>query len=64
VNEAPIGILYEHPLWFEPPFAELDRRRVAYARLDASELVFDPGEGELPYGLVLNRMSPSLHARR
>ena len=22
---APIGILYEHPLWFEPLFDELDR---------------------------------------
>jgi hypothetical protein len=63
VNQAPIGILYEHPLWFEPLFAELDRRGVPYARLRANELVFDPGEQELPYGLVLNRMSPSAWAR-
>jgi hypothetical protein len=45
VNEAqaPIAILYEHPLWFEPLFAELDRRGAPYVRLHASELMFDPG---------------------
>jgi hypothetical protein len=63
VSEAPIGILYEHPLWFEPLFAELDRRGVRYARVHASELVFEPGEQALPYGLVVNRMSPSAWTR-
>jgi D-ala D-ala ligase C-terminus len=63
VNAAPIAILYEHPLWFEPLFAELDRRGVPYARLHANELVFDPGVQHLPYGLVLNRMSPSAWTR-
>ena len=63
MNEAPIGVVYEHPLWFAPLFAELDRRDVRYARLHADELVFDPGEQELPYGLVLNRMSPSAWTR-
>jgi hypothetical protein len=63
VKDTQIGIVYEHPLWFEPLFAELDRRRVSYARLHASELVFDPSEDELPYALVLNRMSPSAWAR-
>jgi hypothetical protein len=63
VDEAPIGILYEHPLWFRPLFAELDRRGIRYEPLDASELVFDPGERELPYALVLNRMSPSAWTR-
>jgi glutathione synthase/RimK-type ligase-like ATP-grasp enzyme len=63
VGEAPIGILYEHPLWFQPLFAELDRRGVAYEPLHANELVFDPGEREPPYALVLNRMSPSAWTR-
>jgi hypothetical protein len=63
VSEAPIVILYEHPLWFEPLFAELDRRGVLHARLHANELVFDPGEQKLPYGVVLNRMSPSAWTR-
>lgn len=63
VNDSQIGIVYEHPLWFEPLFAELDRRRVSYVRLHANDLVFDPGEHELPYTLVLNRMSPSAWTR-
>jgi hypothetical protein len=59
----PVGILYEHPLWFEPLFAELDSRGVPYERLHARELVFDPGERESPYSVVLNRMSPSAWTR-
>ena len=61
--DRPIGILYEHPLWFEPLFAELERRGADYRRLPADELVFDPGEQEDPYSLVLNRMSPSAWTR-
>jgi hypothetical protein len=57
--EAPIGILYEHPLWFEPLFAELERREIAYEKLHAGKLVFDPGEPESRFSVVLNRMSPS-----
>ncbi len=60
--EAPIGILYEHPLWFRPLFAELERRGVAYERLHALKLTFDPG-AQAPYSVVLNRMSPSAWTR-
>jgi hypothetical protein len=63
VTEAPIGILYEHPLWFQPLFAELERRGVPYQPLHANDLVFDQGERDLPYSLVLNRMSPSAWTR-
>jgi hypothetical protein len=34
----PIGILYEHPQWFTPLFAELDRRGLPYEKLDATRL--------------------------
>jgi hypothetical protein len=60
---APIGILYEHPLWFEPLFLELDRRGIHYEKLHAAALTFDPGEDPSPYSLVLNRMSPSAWTR-
>jgi hypothetical protein len=63
VVRKPVGILYEHPLWFEPLFAELDHRGVPYERIHARELVFDPGERESPYSVVLNRMSPSAWTR-
>jgi hypothetical protein len=59
----PIGILYEHPEWFGPLFAELDRRGVPYEKLHAGGLTFDPGERQSPYSLVLNRMSPSAWTR-
>lgn len=61
--DRPIGILYEHPLWFEPLFAELDRRGADYRRLPAGELIFDPGERRSPYAVVVNRMSPSAWTR-
>jgi glutathione synthase/RimK-type ligase-like ATP-grasp enzyme len=60
---GPVGILYEHPLWFGPLFAELEARGVAYEKLHAAELAFDPAERHLPYSLVVNRMSPSAWSR-
>ena len=54
-----IGVLYEHPSWFEPLFAELDRRGLPYERIRADRLSFDPERTSSPYSVVLNRMSPS-----
>lgn len=59
----PIAILYEHPEWFRPLFAELERREVAFQRLHAAELAWDPAAITSPYGLVVNRMSPSAWTR-
>jgi len=61
--QQPIAILYEHPEWFEPLFAELDRLGVLYLRLHAAAHVYDPDEHEVPYSLVVNRMSPSAWLR-
>ena len=52
-----IAILYEHPDWFKPLFAELDRRQVAYDKIHISDHYFDPGELSSAYPLVVNRMS-------
>ena len=30
----PIGIYHEHPDWFRPLFAELERRGIPFVRLD------------------------------
>ncbi len=59
----PIAILYEHPEWFRPLFAELDLRGVPYVKLDADAHSYDPREREVPYSLVLNRVSPSAYLR-
>jgi glutathione synthase/RimK-type ligase-like ATP-grasp enzyme len=61
--DGPIAIYYEHPDWFRPLFAELDRREIPYARLDASAHSYDPSETESPYSLVFNRASPSAYLR-
>jgi hypothetical protein len=58
-----VAVLYEHPAWFGPLFAELERRGVPYEPLHAAEHVFDPAEPESPYSLVVNRMSPSAWTR-
>ncbi|MBX6364974.1 MAG: ATP-grasp domain-containing protein [Gemmatimonadetes bacterium] len=59
----PIAIYHEHPDWFRPLFAELDRRGMPYVRLDAASHRHDPAAGEPPYALVFNRMSPSAYLR-
>lgn len=60
--DRPIGIFYEHPEWFKPLFAELDRRGTPYVKLHADEHVFDPADVPA-YSLVFNRMSPSAYLR-
>jgi glutathione synthase/RimK-type ligase-like ATP-grasp enzyme len=59
----PIAVLHEHPDWFRPLFAELDRRGLPYTRLDAASALWDPSEREAPYSLVVNRASPSAYLR-
>jgi glutathione synthase/RimK-type ligase-like ATP-grasp enzyme len=59
----PIAIYYEHPDWFRPLFAELDRRDIPYVKLDASAHTFDPSEQSAAYSLVVNRASPSAYLR-
>jgi hypothetical protein len=58
-----LGILYEHPAWFEKLFAELDRRRVEYERVRVPDHFFDPGTSAQQFGIVFNRMSPSAYNR-
>src|SRR5438552_2506273 len=62
-SDRPIAIFHEHPDWFRPVFAELDRRGIPYVRLDAASHRFDPAEKEAPYSLVFNRASPSAYLR-
>jgi ribosomal protein S6-L-glutamate ligase RimK-like protein len=58
-----LAVLYEHPDWFRPLFAELERRRIGYVPLYAGELSYDPAVRKFPYPVVLNRMSPSSYLR-
>jgi len=63
MSTQPIAIYYEHPDWFRALFDELDRRGVAYTRIDASRHRYDPGEPQRQYALLFNRMSASAYSR-
>ena len=62
-RQKPIAIYYEHPEWFRPLFAELDRRRLPYVRVDAASHRFDPSGQETEFALFFNRMSASAYLR-
>ncbi len=62
-DNRPIAIFYEHPDWFRPLFAELDRRGIDYVKIDANAHAYNPAENEVPYSLVFNRASPSAYLR-
>src|SRR3712207_1202663 len=59
----PIGVYYEHPEWFRPLFAELDKRGTPYVRIDAARHRFEPGASREPFALLFNRMSASSYLR-
>ncbi len=61
-KERPISIYYEHPDWFKPLFAELDRRGTHYVKESPATHRFDPSDAA-KYSLVFNRMSPSAWLR-
>ncbi|MBF9237346.1 hypothetical protein I2I05_08040 [Hymenobacter sp. BT683] len=63
LTPKPIGIYFEHPEWFKPLFAELDRRGLPYEKIDAAHHLFNPAEQESGYSLVVNRMSSSAYLR-
>lgn len=59
----PIAIYHEHPDWFRPLFAELDRRGTPYVRIDARRHHYDLAAREPEYSVLFNRMSPSAYLR-
>ncbi len=59
----PIAIYHEHPDWFRPLFAELERRGRPYVRINARRHHYDASATDGDYALVFNRMSPSAYLR-
>lgn len=53
----PIGVFYEHPAWFAPLFAALERRAIPYEKIFVPDHSFDPSQPEVPYSVIVNRMS-------
>ena len=60
---ADLAILYEHPSWFEPLFAALDRRSVRYRRIDLTDHAFDPSADTPPAPVIFNRVAMSSFLR-
>ena len=63
MSRRPIAIYHEHPDWFRPLFAALERRGIPFERLDAASHSFDPAADAAPWSLVFNRASPSAYLR-
>ena len=57
-----LAILYEHPAWFVPLFAALDRRGVGYAAL-TPDGAWNPADPHPPAPLVFNRIAMSSFLR-
>jgi glutathione synthase/RimK-type ligase-like ATP-grasp enzyme len=56
---ADLAILYEHPAWFEPLFAALERRGINYSKIKLDDHWFDPLETVPPAPVVLSRVAMS-----
>ena len=54
-----LAILYEHPEWFKPLFAALDRRGIAYQPIRLTDHLFDPADRDIPARVVLSRVAMS-----
>ena len=54
-----LAILYEHPNWFEPLFAALDRRGLRFVKILLTDHGFDPADPVPPAPLVLSRVAMS-----
>jgi len=57
-----LAILYEHPQWFAPLFAALDRRGVSYTSF-GPDGHWSPADAAIPAPLVLNRIAMSSFLR-
>jgi glutathione synthase/RimK-type ligase-like ATP-grasp enzyme len=58
-----LAVLYEHPKWFEPLFAALERHGVRYKAIRLSDHVFDPASRDVPAPVVLSRVAMSSFLR-
>ena len=58
-----LAVLYEHPKWFEPLFAALEKRGVSFQAIRLSDHSFDPASGDIPAPVVLNRVAMSSFLR-
>lgn len=58
-----LAIVYEHPQWFEPLFAALDRRGVSWVKIPLAGHSFDPAASPAPARVVFSRVAMSSFLR-
>lgn len=58
-----LAIFFEHPSWFAPLFAALERGGVDYVAIRATDHVFDPAGSPPPAAVVFNRIAMSSFLR-
>jgi hypothetical protein len=63
-SAAQLAVLYEHPQWFQPLFAALDRRGLPYVPIHLAEHRFDPASREIPAPVILSRVAQSSFLRQ
>jgi D-Ala-D-Ala ligase-like protein len=60
---AALAFLYEHPQWFAPIFAELERRGVPFDKIFIPRHFYEVGAKKPAFKVLFNRMSPSAPSR-
>ena len=63
-SEPRLAVVYEHPEWFKPLFAVLDRRGVPYVPLRIDEHCFDLADNKPPAPVILSRLAMSSFLRQ
>lgn len=64
VSDLPdLAVVYEHPEWFEPLFAALDRHGVSYVKVPLAGHGFDPAGSPAPARVVFSRVAMSSFLR-
>jgi hypothetical protein len=58
-----LAVLYEHPTWFQPLFAALDRAGVSWSAASLTDHVFDPAASSPPAPVVFSRLAMSAAQR-
>jgi hypothetical protein len=58
-----IAVVFEHPSWFAPLFAALERRGLSYAAVAAQDHGFDPAGSPPPAPVIFNRIAMSAPSR-
>src|ERR1700730_14424459 len=62
-DRAALAFLYEHPQWFAPIFAELERRGVPFDKIFIPQHFYEVGANKPAFKVLFNRMSPSAPSR-